>query len=233
MNQKVLQAANNYAKSKGIQLPSVPHQVNLNPEHGKVIANAYEAMPHIPNHPDVKAAYGALINETGEQFKHLMNSGLKISKIKPGQKNPYKSSKEMHHDIENNNHLWYFPTEQGFGSEGEAPSDHPMLQQTQFKHEGKNMPANDVFRVVHDFFGHHLTGSGFGPKGEHQSYLHHKQMFSPLAQKALASETMGQNSTVNYGKFSEQNKANPAQTKFADQKAGLLPEHIINGNWHK
>lgn len=140
----------------------------------------------------------------------------------------------MHNDIEKNGHLWYFPTEQGFGSEGEAPKDHPMLQPTQFKHEGKAMPANDVFRVVHDFFGHHLTQSGFGPKGEHQSYLHHKQMFSPLAQKALTSETMGQNSFVNFSsQVGEHNRKNPSQTIFAEQKAGLLPENIFSGKWHE
>lgn len=88
MNQKVLQAAQNYSKSKGMNISLSPHQVNINPEHGAQIANAYENMKHNPNHPDVKAAYGALINETGEQFKHLMNSGLKISKIKPGTGKP-------------------------------------------------------------------------------------------------------------------------------------------------
>lgn len=232
MNPRVVQAAHNYLSSKGLAMPS-PHNVTLNPQHGKQIANAYEAMSHTPNHPDVKAAYGALINETGEQFKHLMNSGLKISKIKPGQENPYKSSKDMHHDIEHNNHLWYFPTEQGFGSEGEAPKDHPMLQETQFKHGGKKMLANDIFRVCHDAFGHHLTQSGFGPRGEHQSYLHHKQMFSPLAQKALASETLMQNSSVNYGKNAAHNKANPSQTIFADQKAAIAPDWVVNGKWHE
>ena len=140
----------------------------------------------------------------------------------------------MHEDIATNKHLHYFPTTAGFGSGDAAPEDHPMLQPTKFKDpEGKPMLANDLFRVVHDIHGHHLGGqSGFGPKGEHQAYLTHKKMFSPLAQKALATETLGQNSTVNFGKYGEQNRKDPKNTKYADQKAGLLPEHIISGDWH-
>lgn len=208
-------------------------EVQINPTHGKQIADAYHQMKHDPNHPEVKAAYDALIHETGEQFKKILGSGFRISKIKPGMPNPYKNSKEMHHDIKNNKHLWYFPTEQGFGS-GQEQNDHPMLQQTKFKHGANTLLANDVFRIVHDINGHHLGGeSGFGPKGEHQAYLQHKKMYSPVAGKALATETMGQNNWVNFGPHGDANRANPSKTVFAEQKAGLLPDNIINGSWHQ
>jgi 8-oxo-dGTP pyrophosphatase MutT (NUDIX family) len=217
---------------KANELPQLP-QVKINPEHSKIIANAYGQMKHDPNHPDVKAAYGALTHETGNQFKDLLSQGYKFSKIQPGQENPYKTSKDMHSDIATNKHLWYFPTEQGYGS-GDQGIDHPLLQESDFSHGGKQLLHNDIFRIVHDINGHHLGGqSGFGPKGEHQAFLQHKKMYSPLAQKALASETMGQNSYVNAGPNAEHNKKNPAQTIYAEQKAGLLPEHIINGKWHE
>jgi len=207
--------------------------VKLNPEHGKMIADAYEKMPHTPNHPETQKAYGALIDETKKQFHDIMGSGIKLSRIEAGQDNPYKNSKELHHDIKNNNHLHFFPTDQGFGSDGSDKSDHPMMQGTGIKHNGKELLANDLFRIVHDINGHHRGGeSGFGAKGEHQAYNTHKQMYSPLAQKALASETLGQNSWVNFGPHGEHNRANPHQTKYAEQKAGLLPDHIISGNWH-
>ena len=207
--------------------------IKINPEHGKKIANEYEKMKHDPSHPDVKKAYGALIDETKTQFNDIMKGGMKISKIKPGMENPYKNSKELHADIKANNHMWYYPTNQGFGSGDKAPSDHPMLQGSGIKHGDSELLANDLFRIVHDINGHHLSGeSGFGAKGEHKAYNAHKKMYSPLAAKALATETLGQNSWVNFGPHGEHNRANPAQTKYADQKAGLLPDHIINGNWH-
>jgi hypothetical protein len=228
---KVKQVAESYAKSKGIKLSPTP-AVNVNPEHGKQIASSYEGMKHSPGDPAVQKAYGALINETMDQFNHIKNSGLKISKIKPGMANPYKNSKDVMHDIHNNNHLWFFPTEGGFGSEGSAPKDHPLLTPTKILHEGSPLLANDVFRIVHDYFGHAKEGHTFGPKGEHSAFLTHKQMYSPEAQKALATETMGQNNTVNFGKHGEENRKNPQKTVYADQKAGLLPENIVHGKWH-
>lgn len=216
---------------KTLQKSQPKSQVKINPEHGKVIASAYENMKHDPNHPEVKAAYGALIHETKQQYQGLLNSGMKISKMKPNQPNPYPTSKHMHSDVDKG-HMWYYPTEQGYG-DGNQASDHPMLQPTEFKDsEGKPMLANDLFRVVHDKV-HHTLRNGFGPRGEHESFLEHKKTYSPLAQKALATETMGQNNTVNFGTHGEHNRANPSQTRFADQKAGLLPDHIINGKWHE
>ena len=44
---------------------------------------------------------------------------------------------------------------------------------------------------------------------------------------------MGQNNWVNWSNIhGENNRKNPQDTKFAEQKAGLLPEEIINGDWH-
>lgn len=207
--------------------------VQLNPEHGKKIADAYENMKHEPSHPAVKASYDALINETKDQYKNLLAGGLKVSKMQHGMENPYPTSKHLHADLEQNNHMWYYPTDLGFGSSDAPPQDHPMLQETEFKDaDGKPMLANDLFRIVHDSI-HNKLKNGFGPKGEHETYLEHRKTYSPLAQKALATETMGQNNTVNFGKNGEHNRKNPANTIYADQKAGLLPDEIINGRWHQ
>jgi len=210
-----------------------PPNVKINPEHGKIIADAYGKMKHDPSNPEVKQSYDALIKETGSQYKDLLGKGLKVSKIKG--ENPYKSSKDMHNDLEQNNHLHYYPTKSGFGSEGEEHPDHPMLQKTEFKDEDNEpMLANDVFRIVHDINGHHRGGmSGFGPKGEQQAFLTHSKMYSPTAKKALATETMGQNNFVNFGPNGEHNRKDPSHTIYAEQKAGIMPDEIVNGNFHQ
>jgi hypothetical protein len=220
------QVADSYAQKNNLKLTHGLPQVKVNPEFAKKVANHFDTMPHTPNDPKVKEAYGALINETSNQFQHIMDSGLKISKIKPGQANPYKNSKEVHDDINNNNHLWYFPTESGFGSEGSQNNDHPLMTKTNFHHEGPLL-ANDLFRIVHDYFGHAKDGYSFGPNGEEAAFRAHKQMYSPLAQKALASETRMQNSWVNFGPHSENNKKNPDKTIYADQKANIAPDWAI------
>jgi len=211
------------------------NKIKINLDHGRHIANVYENAKHDPHHPDTKAAYGALISETGKQFQDLVNQGYKFSKIQPGQVNPYPTSRHMHEDVEKNKHLWYFPTEQGFGSSDASSKDHPMLGSSGVNHNGEDLMANDAFRIVHDINGHHVGGkSGFGPAGEHKAYLTHKKTFSPLAQRALATETLGQNSWVNFSeKHGANNRANPQNTVYAEQKAFAMPENIVNGKWHE
>lgn len=214
--------AENYMSSKGLTL-SHPPKVRVNEQRAKKIASAYHEMKHDPEHPQVKRAYHALKQETLDQFRHLQQNGLKISRIKPDQENPYKTSKDLMQDIHQNHHLWFFPTEQGFGSAA-GPNNHPLLEPTGMEHEGKPLLYNDVFRIVHDYFGHVKEGHGFGPQGEENAWHNHMEMYSPEAQKALTTETRGQNSWVNFGPHGEHNRKNPGQTIYADQKAGLLPD---------
>jgi hypothetical protein len=54
-------------------------------------------------------------------------------------------------------------------------------------------------------------------------------MFSDLARPAMTNETRGQNSWVNFGPYGATNRtANGADTHFAPQKIGLLPEWVVN-----
>lgn len=227
---KIREVADQYAHSKGMKLNHNLPPVKVNPQFASQVAKEYDKMPHTPSSPETKRSYDSLINETMDQFQHIKNSGLKISKIKPGMNNPYKSSKDLFHDVHNNNHIWYYPTESGFGPEGSDRSDHPMLRPTKELHDGKPMLANDVFRIVHDYFGHAKEGHGFGPNGEENAWQTHAQMFSPDARRAMTAETRGQNSFVNFGPHSEHNRTNPQQTVYADQKAGLLPDWTHEAN---
>jgi hypothetical protein len=222
-NEKIRQVADSYAQSRGLKLNHNIPAAKVNPEHSKKIAEAFHSAKHEPQNPHVQQAYQSLIGETNDQFKHILGTGLKVSKMKPGMENPYKSSKDLFHDIKNNNHVWYFPTETGFGQQ-DVP-DHPLMQPTEHMDaEGKPMVANDIFRIVHDYFGHAKEGNGFGPNGEEGAWQHHMQMYSPLAQKALTAETRGQNSWVNFGPHAEHNRQNPHLTRYADQKATILPD---------
>jgi hypothetical protein len=228
VNNKIRSIADSYAQKKGLALNHEVSAHKIIPEHSAKIAQAYHEMKHDPNHPDVKAAYDALISEVKDQYNHIIeHGGLKISRIRPGQENPYKDgSKALHHDLHNNNHMWYYPTEQGFGS-GDQAQDHPMLRPTGIKHGDQDLLANDLFRIVHDYFGHGKESTSFGPSGEDNAWKHHMQMFSPLAQKALTTETRGQNSWVNFGPHGQHNRNFPANTIFAEQKAGILPDWVM------
>jgi hypothetical protein len=212
------------AEKSGIFDPKAIKDVKVNPEVSAKIAQAFEAMQNNPDDPKVIKAYSALKNEIGQQYEDMLASGMKVSKMKEGMENPYSNSKALVKDVAENKHLWYYPTEQGFGS-AEKVTKHPMLEVSKYlDNEGKPMLANDVFRAVHDYQGHAQQGHKFGATGEERAYLEHKKTLGKEAQKALASETRGQNSWVNYGPLGEANRANPSATTYSEQKAGLLPD---------
>ena len=202
------------------------------PERATRIAAAYDEMAHAPNDPKVKAAYNAMIDETLKQWDEIKNTGLKVEFIKPGMKDPYEASPRLAiTDVRDNNHLWVYPTTSGFGGSESAHVDisgNPLLRKTGEVIDGVPVTANDIFRIVHDYFGHIKYGHGFRADGEENAWRAHSAMYSPLARKAMTSETRGQNSWVNYGPFGKQNRtANAAETQYAPQKTGLLPDWVI------
>lgn len=226
-NESIRKAAAEYSKEVGIAYSPPAYYIKANPERGQRIAQAYEEMLHDPANPAVQEAYSALEKETLAQFEKLKKLGLKIERIEPGMANPYpEGSKQVFDDIKGG-HLWFYPTEAGFGSTSFEATGNPLLKETAEELSGKKLKVNDVFRIVHDVFGHAKEGVGFGPHGEENAWAHHMSMFSPNAQKALTSETRGQNSWVNFGKFGESNRANPIETKYADQKTGILPDWVF------
>lgn len=226
-NPKVYEVAQEYLRAAKLPERRQLEYVKADPERGSRIAQAYEQMKNEPDSPKVKAAYRALIDETVAQFKAIQKTGLKIEVIKPDMENPYPlGSKQMIEDI-NNGHLWFFPTDMGFGEGTGQGGNHPLLERTGIKIDGKELLANDVFRVVHDYFGHAKEGFTFGKNGEENAWQTHVRMYSELAAQAMTTETRGQNSWVNFGPKGEANQANPGATTYAEQKAGLLPEWVI------
>jgi hypothetical protein len=192
-------------------------------------------MRHDPQNPEVKEAYQNLIDQTISQYKALVDAGYKFWFIDLNNSDnlDYLSSPwNALRDMRSNKQMGIFPTNIGFGSnEDFDPSNNPLLQETEFEWPigSLNGPkqkvlANDVFRAVHDAFGHGLEGAGFRATGEENAWQAHSRLFTGSALKAITSETRGQNSAVNYGPNGEFNrKANPADTIYADQKVGLMP----------
>jgi len=218
----VVQAARAYATERGLPVRRQGEYVQNDPALGKRIADAYEKMKHAPNNPRVKAAYKAMADETMAQYQFVKATGLKVEFIKPDQENPYASPKEVLADLQKG-HLWVFPTESGFGSSEADVKDNPLLADSGEVVDGHKLVVNDVFRIVHDFFGHGIEGSGFGPRGEENAWQSHMRLYSPAALPAVTSETRGQNSWVNFGPHGEANRANQKDTVYADQKTGIMP----------
>lgn len=128
----------------------------------------------------LERSYLALQDEAGQQFRHL-----------PVQMNyhfgegEYPTPSAMMRDVYGNGNLNVF----------RGGDRHDFLNAVD-PETGLN--SNEMFRAVHDYFGHALNGSTFRPGGEEAAYASHYQMLSPEARIALLAETRGQNSFVNY-----------------------------------
>ncbi|MDQ3023660.1 MAG: hypothetical protein M3R04_04625, partial [bacterium] len=175
--------------------------------------------------------YRALIDETVAQWHEIEKTGLKVEFIKGG-KDPYGNPRKAILDVVNNNHLWVFPTDAGFGGAASADVDvsgNPLLEKVPgVKIDGREVRANDLFRIVHDYFGHIKEGNGFRADGEENAWRIHSAMYSPIARRAMTTETRGQNSWVNFGPFGEKNRtASGEETEYAPQKIGLLPDWVL------
>lgn len=196
------------------------------PDFGRRIASAYDAMKHDPSDPAVRRSYEALLDETMDQYRALKDSGIDFKFLKDGMSDPYARSPSLGYmDLRDNGRLWVFPTEQGYGT-GADISDNPLLKRVGKVGDLTNATANDAFRVVHDAYGHFGPGNPFfRAPGEDRAWMNHSRMFSDDALPAMTSETRGQNSWVNYGPYAEANKtASGGDTHCADQKAGIMPE---------
>ena len=192
----------------------------------------------------IPASYEQLGKENAKQLDKMLNEGMNLS-YHQGNLN-YANSPQMLEDALLNKHLYTYA--------GGEP--HEILNKID-PYTGLNQ--NQVFRAVHDYYGHGTTGASFGPKGEELAFGAHSQLYSPLAKMAAATETRGQNSFVNYSGINAdiQKQMIPlkiqqerlkragedtsaidaklaelgAQTQYAQQKAFLLPPEMIDVNY--
>jgi hypothetical protein len=224
------ESAAKYMRDSGRDYNPPKQYVKVDPERATRIAQEFDRMKHDPQNPEVRAAYDAMIRETEAQYQALLDTGLKVEFIKPGQEDPYAASPRLAHlDVLDNNHMWVFSTREGFGSSEFNPVDNPLLSESGHKISGETALANDLFRVVHDYYGHIANGVGFRADGEENAWRSHMAMYSDEARRAATTETRGQNSWVNYGPYGDSNRtAGGSETHFADQKIGLLPQWVVD-----
>ncbi|HWG98133.1 MAG TPA: hypothetical protein VNV66_02170 [Pilimelia sp.] len=177
--------------------PGAYARVRLDPLLGAAIADAYVAAPA----RDERAfpAYAALCRETVRQYHFLVGrvefGGLGVA-VRVVDEDPYPDAEAMAEDLRHRQLRVFASAATG--------NPHPYLS------DGEN----DMFRAVHDAFGHAATGRGFDPHGEEAAWWKHRAMYSPLARRALATETRGQNCALVFHYQGD---------RFPRQKAVLLP----------
>jgi hypothetical protein len=149
---------------------------------------AYQVGQKQPESPNIRKSYNSFRNDVNKQYDFM---------TKPKEA----GGMGMKHEIVNEDP--YDPHgPQGVSSmakDVEAGRIKTLATAVTGNHNFLSPEENDRFRAVHDVFGHAATGRGFDAHGEEAAFLSHRQMFSKKALPALASETRGQNSYMNYG----------------------------------
>lgn len=189
-------SANRYAAERGLSRRADYSGVVVNPAHARRIAAAYADAPSYD--PTATPHFKAMAEETGRQFdfmtKPKRRGGMGIS-VDVTHEDPYANASGLFNDLQRNRHLSVLSTA--------ATGAHPFFTNDQ----------NDMFRAVHDTFGHAATGRGFDRHGEEAAFQSHAAMFSPEARPAMAAETRGQNAALNYG---------PEPGTFQEQKVARI-----------
>ncbi len=237
-NPETTEISKKYKKDRNDETPEGEPITSIDKDNSREIADVYESLEDSPNDSKVQEAYLLMADETGEQYKEIADAGYEVE-IWKGKGEPYANAKEMIDDVRENKHMWIYSTEAGFGDTEiteEQRQQNKLLQDSGFKDKnGDTLLYNDLFRFVHDFFGHTERGNGFGPVGEENAWDVHSRMYTPLARRAMTTETRGQNSWVNFGpqmrndkgeliKKGEEGYIIPKERAFAPQKMALMPE---------
>jgi len=193
------EAARQFAGRMGNDRPPTYADVVASPQMTSIAARAYKDLPSYS--ADAVPAFSAMREETKRQFDYLTDpKGLGIN-VEVTKHDPYSGPRQLMGDVFHDRRLQVLGTKE--------TGSHPFFTDDE----------NDMFRAVHDAFGHAATGRGFDRHGEEAAYQSHATMFSPLARRALATETRGQNSAL------------IRSGEFQPQKIALLPAQLSDPNF--
>ena len=146
-----------------------------------------------------RRAYGQFADQVERQFHELTScKGYGVT-VQFQDQDPYPDASAMMDDVRNHARLKIYRTTDD--------QDHPLLSADQ----------NNMFRAVHDFHGHYMSGRDFSRHGEEAAWVRHSQMFTGLARRAMTTETRGQNSAFIWILGGRE---------FPQQKAILLPDWV-------
>lgn len=187
---------------------------------------AYAEMAHTPFRYSVESSYLAFKHETIAQYLNIVDSHAVTPDYSLSDPPEYASSAAMFTDIDRG-FLIVRPS-----ALDDLPRNHPMNADVAPYMRGR-LPEgaevlNDIFRFVHDINGHNaarLAGvtASFGPIGERNAWLHHRQQYSQAALLALWCETRGQSAWTNALHADAPLRDRP----FAEQKAGYVPAWLV------
>ncbi|WP_225732134.1 MULTISPECIES: crotonobetainyl-CoA--carnitine CoA-transferase [unclassified Nocardia] len=161
------------------------------------VATYFEHAPRMAWEARLAERYARFKRENLRQYRMIVDSGIAV---RPwlGEGQPYGGSAQLRQSVRADSVLYVYLTTTAHGP-GPAAGDHPMLEPSGVVVDGVEFRHNDLFRAVHDIFGHVLSRSGFGPRGEFMAAFCHMGMYSAAVHPVVFTEHVAQICWYFYG----------------------------------
>ena len=154
------------------------------------VAERFDRLPRMGYDVALARRYRQLKRETRLQYEAIVDAGIRVEPwLGLGQ--PYHDSGELVRGVRETGTIQLFLTRSGHGPYGGA-GFHPMRESTGISVKGVELTHNDLFRVVHDVFGHVMFGHSFGPDGELQAAYCQMALLPEVAQPVVFTEQVAQ-----------------------------------------
>lgn len=219
-----------------------PGEVRLDEEFCVEVARYYDRAPTYDLDRELLQKYELLKKEVAQQYEAIAAAGYRIEPwLFDGQ--PYRNAAHVSEQVCKSKTLYIYLTRNGHGpdrhgSEADWTLTHPMREPSAFEIEEEQLLYNDLFRAVHDFFGHITYACSFQPDGEFRATYAHLQMFSEELHPLLFVEMIGQicwfffgphllNSNGRVRKRDEPGYIPPMKRPYAPQKIFSYPPSYI------
>lgn len=183
--------------------------------------------------PDTHSAYAQFKLETFSQFEELVRAGVDIRPwVRSGQ--PYDRAQDLFREVRQTGTLYVYLTRRGHGDDASSdrnevtpprPQSHPMTSLTGIRIGNRDLMYNDLFRAVHDAFGHVMEQVNFSIEGELLAAREHAQLYSKSAHSVMLSETVGQICWFYAGPHLHDG----GPRRYSDQKTEPMPRHLVEG----
>ncbi|WP_433872601.1 crotonobetainyl-CoA--carnitine CoA-transferase [Saccharopolyspora sp. CA-218241] len=207
--------------------------LRLSPAYCRAVADHFDRAPVVPADARLRAAYRSLQEENLAQYQAILDAGLRVEPWL-GEGAPYRNSRHLYERVRATGVLHVHLTRSGHGP-ARPRLPHPMREPAGITSGGVEFAHNDVFRAVHDVFGHVMHGNAFGPRGEFRATYCHLTMYPASVHPVLFAEQVGQFCWFYYGPHladaapGEPGHVPPSERPYPEQKLLVFPRAYLDG----
>lgn len=219
-----------------------PRAVRVDEEFCIEVGRYYDRAPNQMEDGSLRDAYALLKKEIVQQYEAIGAAGYRIVPwVFAGQ--PYRNAEHVAEQVCKSKTLHIYLTKNGHGpdrhgSESGWHDTHPMREPSHIEINGERLLYNDLFRAIHDFFGHICYQCSFQPEGELRATFVHFQMFSEELHPILFTEMIGQICWFFFGPHLLDENGHirnrgdagyipPPKRPYAQQKTFQYPPHYL------